>query len=188
MPSPPDSAPSTVIPRHPTPSLFPVDERAVWARGPGVTVWLVEPSTMLTVIDLDAHVGVEVAELMIESTYDALHRMIDETGRASTFVHDFRGMVSHDSRIRAMDGKWPLRFGRAKIEAIHVMVNPAAPRLARMAASGVEMAIALLGFRYKTYWSSNEFVGAIPSDVSSGMAKAMLRSGARVPMRRGSGG
>jgi hypothetical protein len=62
-------------------------------------------------------------------------------------------------------------------------MDPSAPRLAKMAASGVELAVAVLGFTYKTYWTSSEFAAILPRDVTTGTAKAVLRSGARVPLR-----
>lgn len=57
---------------------------------------------------------------------------------------------------------WPLRFGKERVEMVHVLLDPAAPPLVRMAASAAEMAITAAGFSHRTYWSPAELEAALP--------------------------
>jgi hypothetical protein len=71
---------------------------------------------MLTVLDPNTHVAVEIAEMMIESTHDALHQLIRESGRSALFsmTSEAGFLTTRASVARSAGGRYVLVETRSR--------------------------------------------------------------------------
>jgi hypothetical protein len=108
-------------------------------------VWLTEPAGML---DHAAPGTVFTAKLATWLTGEATDAMLELAAKRGderfTFVHDWRGVTSHESAARIKVIDWGRRLGR-RIRRIDIALASDASPLFRMAVAGGTMAMSVVG-------------------------------------------